>query len=132
MVADADVEDGACELVLRALQLLEVFIGCTIQQGITVIHPSADDAAGNHVGYVACEVTSNVTQCTNVKIARAHYPIRMGFEGQLIVERDAEGFQFFSHFDAASGYADGLRLCRVTQFLLGVEEAHLRLVGVEQ
>ena len=26
VVADADVEDGACELVLRALQLLEVFI----------------------------------------------------------------------------------------------------------
>ena len=132
VVADADVEDGACELVLRALQLLEVFISSTIQQEITVIHPGADDAAGNHVGYVTCEVTSNVTQCTDVKIARANYAVRMGLEGQLIVERDAEGFQFFAHFDAASGYTDGRRLCSVTQFLPGAEEAELRLVGVEK
>ena len=36
VAADADVEDGACELALRALQLLEVFIGSTIQQGIII------------------------------------------------------------------------------------------------
>ena len=117
VVADADVEDGACELVMRALQLLEVFIGSNIQQGITVIHPGADAAAGNHVGYVTCEVTSNVTQCTDVKVARAHNAVRMGLEGQLIVEGDAEGFQLFAHIDAASGYTDGSRLCHVTQFL---------------
>ena len=122
----------AFELVFACVAILEVFIGSTIQQGITIIHPGADDAAGNHVGYVTCEVTSNVTQCTDVKIARAHHAIRMGFEGQLIVERDAEGFQFFAHFDAASGYTDGRRLCRVTQFLPGAEEAHLQLVGVEK
>ena len=102
VVADAVVEDDACELVLRALQLLEVFIGSTIQQGITVIHSGADDAAGNHVGYVTCDATSNVTQCTDVKVARAHHAVHMCIEGQLIVERDAEGFQFFAHFDAAS------------------------------
>ena len=60
VVAYADVEDGACELVVRALQLLEVFIGRNIQHRITVIHLDAYDAAGNHVGYVTCEVTSNV------------------------------------------------------------------------
>ena len=132
VVAYADVEDGAYELVLRALHLLEVFIGSTIQQGITVIHPGADDAAGNHVGYVTCEVTSNLTQCTDVKIARAHNAVRMGLEGHIMVERDAEGFQFFAHFDAASGYTDGRRLCRVMQFLPGAEDAHLRLVGVQK
>ena len=108
VVADAHVEDGTYELVLRALQLLEVFISSTIQQEITVIHPGADDAAGNHVGYVTCEVTSNVTQCTDMKIARANHAVRMGLEGQLIVERDAEGFQFFAHFDAASGWTSAL------------------------
>ena len=94
VVADADAEDGACELVSRALQLLEVFISSTIYQGITVIHPDADDTAGYHVGYVTCEVTSNVTQCTDMKIARANHAVRMGLEGQLIVERDAEIFSF--------------------------------------
>ena len=34
--ADTDVEDSACELALRALQLLEVFIGSTIQLGIII------------------------------------------------------------------------------------------------
>ena len=103
MVADAVVENDACKLVLSALQLLEVFIGSTIQQGITVIHLGADDAAGNHVGYVTCEVTSNVMQCTDVKVVRGHHAVRMGLDGQLIVERDVEGFQFLEHFDAASG-----------------------------
>ena len=126
VVAHADIENGACELVLRELQLLEVFIGSTIQQGITVIHPGADDAAGNQVGYVTCEVTSNVTHCTDVKVARAHHAVRMGLEGQLIVERDAKGFQFFAHLDAASGHTDGRQLCHVTQFLPGAEQAHLR------
>ena len=56
----------------------------------------------------------------------------MGLEGQLIVERDAEGFHFRAHFDAASGYTDERRLCGVTQLLAGAEEAHLRLVGVEK
>ena len=100
--------------------------------GITVIHPGADDAAGNHVGYLTCEVTSNVTQCTDVKNARAHHAVRMGLEGQLIVQRDAEGFQFFAHIDAASGYTDERRRCRVTQFLPGAKETQLRLVGVEK
>ena len=56
----------------------------------------------------------------------------MGLEGHTIVERDAEGFQFFAHLDAASGYTDRRRLCHVTQFLPGAEEAHLRLVGVDK
>ena len=38
VVADADVEDGACKLLLRALQLLEVFFGSTIQQEIMMLH----------------------------------------------------------------------------------------------
>ena len=84
VVADADVEDGACELVLRVLQLLQVFISSTIQQGITVIHPGADDAEGNHVGYVTCEVTSNVTQCTDMKIARENHAVRMGRIGHAV------------------------------------------------
>ena len=76
-------------------------------------------------------MTSNVTQCTDVKLHERTTPFVWASKVNLL-SSVTEGFHFFAHFDAASGYTDGRRLCDVTQFLPGAEEAHLQLVGVEK
>ena len=65
---DADVMNSMHQFVLYLLQSIQRLFRSSMQQGVAIDESRIYDAACNHVGYVACERTTNVTKAKIWKI----------------------------------------------------------------
>ena len=58
---------------MRHLKPLEIPVGHTTHQAVTVIEPGGNDSLGEHFGTVEVQQRSNVSQCAEVAVASANH-----------------------------------------------------------